>query len=102
MKLTQSDTKLLQFLETCYQPQRIVLLKSLSKHQLKVLVEIIYNILKGVIPLSSKYKKSLFKYRSSIRLLTSKKVTVKTRQSKLVKIQEIIPLIIRAYWKYES
>ena len=80
--------------------QRQALLTHASVDQFKSLIELIYNILRGNIPISETDKKHLRRYRSVIYSLTSKAVN-KKRKSQLIKSHHfLLPLYIEALLTY--
>jgi len=102
MNLSKTNRHFLQFISTADVQQVKLILKSLTTRQLQILIEIVFNIVKGVIPISDTVKKTLSKQTSSIRLLILDGISPKLRQKRLVKIVDILPLMIKQYFQYES
>ena len=102
MKLTLSEKAFLTFLQYSSHTQTKVLIKSLETKQLKCVLEIVYNILKGVIDISKSDRRRLQKNKSNIRRIFVEGLNVIQRKSRLQKISEILPFLIRRYFQYES
>lgn len=78
------------------------ILNTLSKTQLQYIVEIVFNVLQGVVPLSKTDKTLLKRWRSPIRALTAHKATLRQRKQGLKRIRNILPVLFKAYLKYVS
>lgn len=102
MRYSRNIFFFLKFVSSCSKEQRYAVLKCLNEAQLKILVEIIYNITKSVIPVSKRDKKLLRKYMHSIRRLILPALNLKSRQSILIKLEEIIPKVISLFFKYDE
>ena len=82
--------------------QVLYILKTLTKDQTQVIVEIIHNILKGVCPLSSIDKQVLHKYKNAIRNVVTPQLNLTQRKKQLLRIRTILPLFFKSYTKYVS
>lgn len=58
---------LIEFLIKSTPQQRMLLLKTLKKEELKLIIEIIFNVVYGVCPISETSKKVLLRYEGLIR-----------------------------------
>lgn len=86
----------------CENKQRSALIKLLADEELGVIVEIIYNLIKGVIPISKKYKVTLSTNKSNIRKVVEQSITKHLRRKRLLKISGDLPIILRAFFKHEQ
>ena len=93
---------LIQFLLTCSTQQLEFLLKTFTKDQLQVIMEIIYNVAKGVCPISDKNKTILMKRKRLIRAVLLPKLTPNQRKKGLQKIKKIFPIFLEASLRYGS
>lgn len=80
----RDNSAFLQLLINCHKKQRRAILQTLSERQLRVLSEIILNLLRGNIPISSKEKRKLFRKRRALYQLASKRVSSKDKKKILV------------------
>lgn len=101
-KLTLANKSFLHFFSFCDKEQRKALLKTTTDDQLKLLVEIILNILQGVIPISTRTKKLLRSNKSSIRKVAEDSTSKALKRKRLAKISSEIPIILHSFLKYES
>lgn len=101
-KVTLQDKCFLLFINSCGSEQRKAVLQVTNEHQLKLLVEIIFNLLKGIIPLPKHSKRQLSVNRPKIRRVIEESLQQRVRKIRLLKISNILPLIIQSYLKYES
>lgn len=102
MRLGRRNTIFLQFISTCSNEQRLAVLKTLDKKQIKILVEIIFNIGQSVIPITTKQKNKFTQSRRIIRQLLQPNVEVKARRNKLLKLSDLIPSFIQIFFKYDQ
>lgn len=102
MRYKQSIRTYLQFLSLCDESQRSAIIKTSTSDQLKAIMEIIYNLLHGTIPLARRYKIILSRYKDTIRKLTERQLAVGKRKTLLKKLQSVIPIIIRIFFKHEQ
>lgn len=80
--------------------QTIYILKTLTKQQIQIILDIIHNIVNGTCPVNDKTK--LVKYKGFIRKLVAKGLTLKKRRNYISKIRKILPVFFQAYIEYES
>jgi hypothetical protein len=74
--------------------QKKVLIQNIEKLQLSAIVQIVYNILIGVRPLTEKDKKHVIKRKLIIRQFVSKGLSLKKRKELLLKyFKYILPFI---------
>ena len=91
----KSNSAFLNLLHSSHAKQRKALLKTMTQNQLKVLIEVIYNIFKGTLRLSKYYIKKLFPHRTTIRSIASRRVNRKRKRDIFVKKHSIIPILIK-------
>lgn len=101
-KLTTINRLFLNFLVDIDNNQRNAILKTLTNEQLQILVEIIYNLLKGSLPISKKYKDLLYPNKQAIRKVVDESISKHLRRKRLLKISNDLPIILRNFLKYES
>ena len=73
------------------------ILKTLTKDQLQTIVEIIYNVVQGLYPVSVADKKKLNRYKSTIRKLFEPRLSRIERKRTLIKLKNIIPVFLNIY-----
>lgn len=93
---------LVQFLLNTQTQQIPKIIKILSKDQLQWIIEIIYNVVHEVCPVSDGDKKLLSKKKSVIRHLLSKQLTRYQRKEILQKLKLQLPIFLRSYLQYVS
>lgn len=98
MKETDRKT-FVHFLLICSPQQLKFLLKTLTKAQLQVIVEIIFNVVKGV---CAKNKTVLYKRKRLIREVILPKLTPEQRKRRLRKLKRILPIFLEACLKHGS
>ena len=59
------------------------ILLTLTKKQLKFLTEIIYNVVRGTIPVSDKDKKTLTKHKNVISAILTKRISLQERRKRI-------------------
>ena len=91
-----------QFLLECSSQQFEYILKTLTKQQLQMIVEILYNVLKGVCPLSDKNKTTLYMKKRLIREVLVPRLTLVKRRQRLWKIRKFLPIFLKACLEYGS
>lgn len=101
-KLTRANGLVLKFLTVCDKNQRNIILRTLTDQQLQILVEIIYNLVKGGFHISKKYRDALSLKKTNIRSVIEESISKRLRRKRLLKISEVIPIILQAFFKYES
>ena len=91
----------LDLLHSSEKNQQKALLKTASTEQIRILSEIVLNILAGNIPLSSKFKSNLSRYKDRLRDLTDKNSSDETLKKKWNKFPvEILEIIIKIAFKF--
>lgn len=93
---------LVQFLLNVAPQQISHIIKIMNKEQLQWIVEIIYNVVQGVCPISEADKSLLLKKKHLIRKLISKEVSRQQRKLYLLKINRVVPVFLKAYLHYVS
>ena len=101
-KLTLANKSFLHFLSSCDKEQRKAILKTTTDDQLKLLVEIILNLLRGVIPTSYRTKNLLRSNKNNIRKVVEDSTSKTLRRKRLAKISSEIPVILQSFLKYKS
>lgn len=91
-----------QFLLTVNQKEMRQIIKFLSKEKLQWVIEILYNVVQGVCPITDLDKKLLSKKKSIIRQLFSKQITLNRRKLLLVKLSPLLPIFLKICLKYVS
>ena len=99
MKETDRKT-LIHFLLICSTQQFEYTLKTLTKIQLTVIVEILFNVVKGVCPISDRNKTKLYKKKRLIREVLIPRLTPTQRKRRLLKIKKLLPIFLQAYLQY--
>ena len=74
---------LLRVLARSSPKQRKAIIKTCHVDLIKCLAEISLNVLQGVVPINPSQKKKLKRFRSLLRVLADKKVSIKTKKQKL-------------------
>lgn len=74
---------LLRVLARSSPKQRKAIIKTCHVDLIKCLAEISLNVLQGVVPINPSQKKKLKRFRSLLRALADKKVSIKTKKQKL-------------------
>ena len=82
--LVNNNRCFLQLLAACPAYQRQFLLKTATPQQLHALVQVLYNILMGHIPISAENKRILLPYKDALLNLASPNVPYKTKKRVLV------------------
>lgn len=80
----------IQFLLICSTEQITYILKTLTKNQLQVILEILYNVIKGVCPISEKNKTALMQRKRLIREALRPGLTLNQRRRQLQKLKKRI------------
>jgi hypothetical protein len=76
--------------------QRKALLDTITNEQLKVLIEVTVNLLRGVLPISAAQKSKLKKYKKLIRLIGDQTVSLKTKKDALCRQGHAIAVLLKA------
>ena len=82
--------------------QLVSLLKIITKEQLQTIIEIIYNVVQGVCPISEGNTNIITKSKNFIRRLVAKRSTLSQRKKLLLKLRNILPIFLQAYISYVS
>ena len=96
MTLTKQQLKDLQLINTCFKLLRQHLLKKIPARSVRAVCECSLNVLKGNIPLTGKQKKSLAKYKSTLRKIASKKGSLSTKKKTIVQNGGFLNILIPA------
>ena len=83
-RAVNNDRGFLQLLAACPAYQRQFLLKTATPQQLHALVQVLYNLLMGHIPISEENKRVLLPYKDALLNLASTNVPFKTKKRVLV------------------
>lgn len=90
----------LRLLSSSHVKQRRQLINTVSDEQLSVLTEAVYNVLKGVCPLSHINKNKLSKDRTILRKFTDPKLSKRLKITILKKNHNLLPELLRPVIKY--
>lgn len=96
MTLTQKQLRDLELIKTCPKALRKQLLKKLPTRSVKAVCECSLNVLKGNIPLTCKQKKSLSKYKTTIRKIGSKKGSLFQKKKLIIQNGGFLNILIPA------
>jgi hypothetical protein len=88
------------FLLICSPQQFKCTLKTLTKNQLQVIVEIIFNVMKGICPISDKNKTKQYKRKRLIREVILPKLSPEQRKRRLKKHKRVLPIFLEACLKH--
>lgn len=96
----QKERHFLKFLLHTNEKQQKILLKNLTKPQMSVIIEVIYNILVGNLIIPDIDKKRLKRHKHNIRKVVSKGLSQKRRKAILLKYfkQFIVLLKLSESW----
>ena len=83
-RVVNNNRGFLQLLAYCLAYQRQFLLKTATPQQLHALVQVLYNILMGHIPISEENKRTLLPYKDALLNLAIPNVPYKTKKRVLV------------------
>ena len=84
-----------QFLMKATQQQQLYILKTLSKPQLQCILEIIFNVMQGVVSLTEHDKAQLKRRQRFIRAVIATRVTLNQRRKRLLQIKNILTVILQ-------
>ena len=76
------------------------MMKTFTSKQLQVIVEIVYNVVKGICPISDADKTVLYKKKRLIRGILVPRLSQKRRIHQLRKIKKVLQIFLRAYLNY--
>jgi len=96
MTLTKEQVKLLQLLNVCPTKLRKQLLQKIQIHCIKAICECCLNTLKGNVPLSKHQKKSLSKYKETLRKLADRKIALVKKRKLIVQKGGFLNVLIPA------
>lgn len=91
-----------EFLQYASPLQRNAILQTLTNQQLKVVIEIIYNVVMNVIPIPDQDKRSLKKRKRDILRTLAKGISKQNRRRRLLSIGDIVQVFVRNYLKWQS
>lgn len=101
-RLAKNNKLFLRFISTTDKDQRRAILRTLTDIQLQLLVEIIFNLIKGNLPLSVRNKQLLSQNKDNIRKIVTESISKQLRKKRLIKISEDIPIIVETFLRHES
>ena len=91
------------FLSTCPSEEQLEQILRIAKiDQLQPAIEIVYNTLHGIIPISKINFKKLSSLSRNIRKLVVTGITPQQRRCRLIKIVVVLPVLINQFFEYES
>lgn len=90
----------IRFISTGSSRQLDYVLNTLTKYQLQVVTEVLFNVVNGVCPIYDKNKTRLMKQKRLIRNVLFPGLTVEQRRRRLFKIKSIIPINLEACLQY--
>jgi len=101
--MKEDDRKsFVHFLTICTPQQFEYILKTLTKDQLQVIVEILFNVVQGICPISDKNKTLLVTRKQLIREVLMSQLTTVQRRQRLQKIKKLLPIFLKACLQYGS
>ena len=101
--MSREDRKcFVQFLLTAPPQQQHFILKTLTKPQLRCILEIIFNVMNRIVPITNTDKTILKRQKRIIRELLIKRTTIKLRKKHIFQIRKILYIFCKAYLKYVS
>lgn len=98
-KLIKKESDFIRLLLNTNDRQQRALIKSITPKQMKVVVQIVYNVLQGNRVISSKTKTKLAKYKHFISRFVSKELTSRRRIILFLKYYQFILPLLRAVEK---
>lgn len=101
-ELLEKHVTFLLMLNQANTGQRKALLKHASGDQFMAVITLIFNILRGNIPLADEDKILLSRHKKYIRILTSKTIGRRVKRELLITHHSILPICIRSYRSYLS
>lgn len=96
MTLTKQQVKDLELIKTCPKSLLKHLLNKLPLRSVTAICECTLNVLNGNIPLSSKQKRSLVKYKTALRKISTKKGSLFTKKKLIVQHGGFLNILIPA------
>lgn len=85
------------FILSCPKHQVAYILKTITKDQLQIILEILYNIINGVLAISNEDKQKFQKHKTILRKLISSDLKWTSRKKLLWKIRHVVPIILQSY-----
>ena len=76
------------------------IIKTATIDQLRGIIEIVYNVMRGVCFIGPKDKRKLEHYKSELRSLITPDLSTTQRKKLLIKIKSVLPIFFRVYIKY--
>lgn len=92
----------LNFLLFAPQRQREIIVQTLTDEQLKLVMEIIYNVANDVIEIPKSDKTLLSRYKLGIRRTLVNGISKRKRRHRLVLVSKLLPIFIRNYLKWRE
>lgn len=96
MTLSKKQVRDLELIKTCPKALRKQILKTLPSRSVKAICECTLNVLKGNVPLSTYQKKSLSKYKTTLRKIGTKKGTLFHKKKLIVQQGGFLNILIPA------
>ena len=94
--------ELAEFLLKAPAHQQKAVLQTLTVEQLKFMVEIIFNAVKGTTPLADDDKRILYRRRQAISKLLARGITIRQRKQRLLALVDVLLIFIQSYLQYGS
>jgi hypothetical protein len=91
---------ILKVLNYASMDKRKHILRYLENEGINLFGELVHNILKGVVPLSTRQKVALIDFKTQLKSLSKKKVSSKTKRELLVSNPRLVKLIISPVLAY--
>lgn len=96
MTLTKQQLRDLQLINTCPKDLKKHLLRKLPTRSVKAICECALNVLKGNVPLSKNQKKSLGKYKTTLRKIGAKKGSLFTKKRLIIQHGGFLNILLPA------
>jgi hypothetical protein len=88
------------YLTSSPKQQVTYILKTITKDQLQIILEILYNIVNGILAISNEDKQKLKKHKTILRKLIAPDLKWTSRKKLLWKIRHLVPVILQSYLKH--
>ncbi len=96
-KLVKKHVAFFQLLSTTTSRiQRRILLDTITKEQLRALVEIVVNLLRGVLPITPSRKADLGKHKNLLRTIGDKSVSLRKKRRLLCRRGHVVAILLKA------
>lgn len=92
----------IKLLALTHKTQRVQLLRTIDNQQFDILLEITFNILNGVCPLTKKEEINLRRNKASLRKLVDNKIAKRIKKQILLNIQRLLPILLSPVIRYFS